>query len=804
MKWSLRHFLGLVLGLQAVVVVYFVLNGLMIFPGDHLSWFYPFKNSPEFADTGPFLPNKGYQDPVFFFFPYWEFFTDALASGHFPMWNPLEGAGMPVGALHGLGTLFPLHWVAYALLPPLMAWQVELLLEVLVAAVSSFLLFRRWSGSAHGATIGALGWTLGGWHSAFLQVTCFGWPVALFPMIVLGLDDIQRGKARGPWLTVLGVAGFVLVGHLQMILAAVPLLGGYLIFRKVPGRGPKFLALCGGVLVSMPHLGPLAELTVLSGRASRDLTELLSCMLAPREYLGLLFPQAMGSPSDGFYLGRSLGNLVVDGREHALYAGQVPFLAAVLAGLRRRDRSTRIVLGWTVLGFVLAGSPALYQACTVICPPLLWLTPLRFLPFVLFGVCYLAALGWASLEEKALSLKEKRIFAGLLTFFVGWMMTLSIPATRQDPALSNWLVKLAQKNGISKPPYFEGSFGEVIIVRMMEHLSLTSTAVWFPLLLLLSGAAVLKFGPSKETRFLGIVGLVLLDLVVYFFHMNVPVKSDQFYPPSADIQAMAPGRTMDLEKPVAPTRVLGRGRGLHPNILLNYGVANFESYESVLPGDYRRLFRVINDQHGLAHQVASSTSDRRFTPGLLDLFGVSLTYDHPYDSEGKELDSNLKVDPVRETVLRGYLSNTWRVEKDPLQVFQPDFDPRKEVLLETEPGFASGHGSPYLKLVDPTLYSYDIVTFEVSPEQPCLLVLTDLHYPGWKATVNGEPVEILKAYGFVRALELAPGPSKVVMTFRPRGFWLWIGCMFLGLLVMAIMSRRYQRRNSQAGKPTGS
>ena len=51
--------------------------------------------------------------------------------------------------------------------------------------------------------------------------------------------------------------------------------------------------------------------------------------------------------------------------------------------------------------------------------------------------------------------------------------------------------------------------------------------------------------------------------------------------------------------------------------------------------------------------------------------------------------------------------------------------------------------------------------------QPGYLVLAYTDYPGWHATVDGQPVEILRANYAFMALPLEPGRHRVILRYQP-------------------------------------
>jgi uncharacterized membrane protein YfhO len=59
------------------------------------------------------------------------------------------------------------------------------------------------------------------------------------------------------------------------------------------------------------------------------------------------------------------------------------------------------------------------------------------------------------------------------------------------------------------------------------------------------------------------------------------------------------------------------------------------------------------------------------------------------------------------------------------------------------------------------------VTIRAVLDAPGYLVLADTWYPGWRATVDGEPAELLRANYAFRAVRLEAGEHTVEMVYRP-------------------------------------
>ena len=65
-------------------------------------------------------------------------------------------------------------------------------------------------------------------------------------------------------------------------------------------------------------------------------------------------------------------------------------------------------------------------------------------------------------------------------------------------------------------------------------------------------------------------------------------------------------------------------------------------------------------------------------------------------------------------------------------------------------------------------YAPERVVVEADSLAPALLVLSDSDYPGWRATVDGVPADILRANGLYRAVKLSGGLQRVVFDYVPR------------------------------------
>jgi len=65
-------------------------------------------------------------------------------------------------------------------------------------------------------------------------------------------------------------------------------------------------------------------------------------------------------------------------------------------------------------------------------------------------------------------------------------------------------------------------------------------------------------------------------------------------------------------------------------------------------------------------------------------------------------------------------------------------------------------------------YEVNRVSLRVKTPVNAILVLSDVYYPGWRATMDGAPTPILRADYVFRGVWLPPGDHDVEMVFSPR------------------------------------
>ena len=102
-------------------------------------------------------------------------------------------------------------------------------------------------------------------------------------------------------------------------------------------------------------------------------------------------------------------------------------------------------------------------------------------------------------------------------------------------------------------------------------------------------------------------------------------------------------------------------------------------------------------------------------------------------------------------------------------------------------------------IVTITTYEPNRLVYDVNSGKGGILVFSEIYYPGWTATVDGQPVELGRVDYILRALHIQPGKHQVELTFFPKSVSTtetvaYIAFFLLILIVVGIIVIEIRRR----------
>lgn len=279
---------------------------------------------------------------------------------------------------------------------------------------------------------------------------------------------------------------------------------------------------------------------------------------------------------------------------------------------------------------------------------------------------------------------------------------------------------------------------------------------------------------------------------------------------------------------------------------IDFGIPSIYGYEGAMKGDYFFFFMNV---YGTSSQYLPTSNDSNFSGDDIPLARflqicasryaitqrfreVSLT--PKIDSENSKnirletptLDPrffklkfedeklNARIYETSDALPYAYLSYSWTIHPDNDEILnqllnsrQNHFDPNLRSLLEasdSDPVVTVRCAEPVPVLNGRNSNIEAVAMMEdgqmiAEAHGPCILVLAEQYYPGWKAWVDNTETKIYRCNGFMRAILLKPGKHHIRFTYEPDSFkngLLLALISILWMLVLLISDRK--KRPSEA------
>ena len=107
-----------------------------------------------------------------------------------------------------------------------------------------------------------------------------------------------------------------------------------------------------------------------------------------------------------------------------------------------------------------------------------------------------------------------------------------------------------------------------------------------------------------------------------------------------------------------------------------------------------------------------------------------------------------------------------------------------------------------LSIVTIKAYEPNEVSYECQSDKGGVVVFSEVYYPGWTATVDGEPVELGRVNYILRALNVKPGKHDIVLTFKPQSVRTtetiaYVSYIVLLLAVLCVVGMEWRKRRKK-------
>ena len=567
------------------------------------------------------------------------------------------------------------------------------------------------------------------------------------PLTVLGILEATRGPKQSPRF--IALAGFALglswlAGHPQTSWFLTYLTAAYLAYRCYAQQMGWRAFLGGFVLLGLVTVGVTA-VTLFPG-----IEYLLS---TTRE--GLEF----AAKGNGFPF-RDIAQFVFPGsvsQWSPLYLG-IPALFFVAVAVVFRVQQSRFWLAVAIVGLLhsLGENSALYHASYNLIPGL------RF---------------FRGQERAAL----------LVANSLAILVALGIAAT------ANWSNHTHRKQSLR----YWGMLAAVLVVIAFAVFFAwkIDAATWGDIFEIVTRSAVVaavSFGVMRvylrePCRIaLQIALIVLIAFELFSVNIDHPANYDPV-PPDEQVSMTPPTlvQTVIDDREGRPFRVDGF-RGLRDNYGSLYGMMDIRGISPlILRGPQRIIYRdYVNNP--LAWELFAV---KYVFSGSEALSVASNVIDHGADKDGPVYLHRLKNPRPFALLLYDVAvvdSDDWALEL----MDDPRFDERKAVVLH-QPPTLDVTAEAAAGTVEVVSFAPETITLEIDTPKNAILSLAMPHYRGWEARLNGELVEIIRAYGGLIALEIPPGQHSLSLDFAPISYLIgglvslltWLSLLLFAMLV---------------------
>ena len=728
------------------------------------------------------------------FLPFLQYTRERLPD--IPLWNPHIMGGRPFLANAQSAIFSPFSAPAYVL-PFWRSLAVIALLKVFVAAFGMFLLARALSMRWPGAFLAGLVFGFGLFFLAWIP-----WPLssvwAWLPWLLLLTDRLVR---RPDALAICGLAAITALqffgGHPESSFHSLFAALAFYVLRSVqlrrsgeaaPVSLPRSIAAFAGAILLgtalaavtlLPFVELLANSTDVAERGATGATKValkFSITILLNDYYG----RPTAEPLEGFVL------------ERAFYVGALTLTLAAAALLLRPtgERIAVAAFGLFSLAMVFGLEP-LFSLVREL-PGFGVVHNTRFTILYLLCMGLLAGWGLDELTSRERPPGRSRwlvAFAALLVALpVAWIV---IRGRTEWGYLVNEGLDVAW--GFATPEFSPRTRSIVIAGALL---------VWLPFALAALGLVAFRTSGRLAAGAFAALALLLIcaDLFRAGMGHNPAIPIDHARQPVTPalerIQAGSPARFVST----IPTEAIFP---LVPDTAMRYGIYDARGYDYPIEKRFDRLWqRSVEPVTPFAvHTIRTPITDSSLR--TLSLFGVEQVMQQTQDEPLERPDVELAYDGEDARIYRnpGALPRAWLVggqrlvesEDEALDaVAERGFDPRREAIVERELQGLTGTGRARIAEYEP-----ERVVVETDADAPSLLVLSDLHYPGWKASVDGREVDIERVDYLLRGIPVAEGASTVELRYEPLSFrigWIVSLLALAGMALALVLHLRRRRR----------
>ena len=224
--------------------------------------------------------------------------------------------------------------------------------------------------------------------------------------------------------------------------------------------------------------------------------------------------------------------------------------------------------------------------------------------------------------------------------------------------------------------------------------------------------------------------------------------------------------------------------------ITGYNVPLQPRYENVIGLILNRpldSIRALLDLLNVKYVLAAEPVDLPGFSWIADGAGTSKLYENHNSLPRAFLVKEFQVLKSEQEYARAFIELTF----DPASTILLDGAPTRFLELKKKPAV------PDLKSeVRVVTYENNRIVLEVDSPEAAFLFMSEAHYPGWKAYVDGREEEILRADYVFRAIPVGPGSHRIEVVYQSLSFKVGLAVSLLTMVMLVTVGVILTRRRS--------
>jgi hypothetical protein len=744
-------------------------------------------------------------DDLRIFYPQRIFTQAVIATGELPFWNPYSFSGNYHIGLSETAVFYPFFFI-FSLLPQSFSWLLLQLMLPIIGFVGMYSFLRYHLAKPYaffgGIVFGFSGIVL----VRMVEGLSVGHTLIWLPYALWGIEGFIKEKKLRFLVILTGAMSLsVLAGWFQFAFYLVTYSALYAIWKVISNVNHRqylnllvFVPFVLVPLLTLFHILPAINTLIDSPRSDINLINLQKHLLPLSHIFTLFYPDYWGNPATLSFFGRS------EYKESIVFIGVIPTLLAFFSLIHLiKYRVVIFFILSAIVAFLLGTENLISREFMHAGIPLVSsFLPDRTMYLVSVSLCILSAFGLrAFIEEK----KRRNIFIACILLVVLVLVILShrliTPYLPVGKSIQGFLIYWFEPINA----YFDGRPG--VFVDPIRASVQAKNVILGNLFIFLFFVSFLIRGILKRKGVLLLFFIATVIGQLYFGYKYIPFSYTQFIFPAHPVFSY-------LQKEAGFNRFITTGSGYIPsNVSLPYKIYSPDGVGSMYPRRYGELvtYAMHNGSRHETPRIESriETDARELLTGknaylerFMQIDGVKyvvvLTKDVPaqIDKSYSKIwnDKNWQIFTYNDATARVFWTGKYEVVKDREQLgrlFDPLL-PEQAVLLEKDPGIpASQAGTGIAEVIS---YTPNKTIIRSNSSGDGLVYISDNYTHNVKAFVDNKEVELLRANYSFRAIPVAKGIHKIVLTYYDQGFIIGLlvagSTLLLSFGVVALLRRK--------------